>query len=527
MNMCLVKFMSVLRSCLSIIVLGIGCELVYLLYFVRTFSVLEYGHSLHLTDLGGITGNSHTGFILFVLAFSVLFVLVGLAWWDTRRDERKDRAAFILVLGFGTLFAFTMVFCYPITAIDVFVYIAQSHVLVTYHANPLVTPATTFASDPLIGLAGQWGSTGAPYGPLGILIDALPTLLAGRDFFWNLILLKCMFAMMLVGCAWLVYAIVSQYAPKLALAAMLLFAWNPLVLFEYSANSHNDVVVVVFVLLALLALKKEHPVLAFACIIASASIKYATVPLLPLFFFYGIVHQPTHRRRLLYLAEIIGISALLIGAIYGPFWAGRHTFDSALGHDDWYLASFSVLISDVAPLHLTGENGKLIGRIIFACFYLYAFFLTRKRLSGIAQGSAIVMFMFLAFGTVKFETWYAIWGIALLVLIPNIEESIAGLLFSFGTVLLAPIFAFLWIWGGRSGSLFGGLNTLCYLLAFVPALLFLFGEKLRQLLAKAQGKRSSEGDLTEFMLQSERGNRIESLAPELERLSKQTLSEDV
>ena len=64
------------------------------------------------------------------------------------------------------------------------------------------------------------GSTGAPYGPLGILLDAFPTLLAGRDVFANLLLLKGFFALTLLGCSWLVYQIVSQYAPKQALPAL-------------------------------------------------------------------------------------------------------------------------------------------------------------------------------------------------------------------------------------------------------------------------------------------------------------------
>jgi hypothetical protein len=373
-----------------------------------------------------------------------------------------------------------MIFCYPITANDVFIYIAQSHVLVTHHANPLVTPAITFADDPVMVLAGQWGQTGASYGPLGILIDALPTLVVGKDVFWNLLLLKGMFGIMLLGCAWLIYAIVSQYAPRYALAAMLLFIWNPFVLFEYSANAHNDVAVVLFVLLALFALKKEHPILAFACIIASASIKYATVPLLPLFFMYGIIHQPTRRRRLIFALGAVDVALLLIALLYGPFWAGPHTLDSAIAHDNWYLSSFSVFISDIAPLHITGDRARLVGRIIFACFFLYALWLTRKGLAGTAQASALTMFMFLAFGTVKFESWYALWGVALLLLVPGREWSVVCWLFSFGATLIASIFAFIWVWGGRNMDMYGGLNSLNYLLAFAPALLFLSAYKLQR-----------------------------------------------
>jgi hypothetical protein len=311
----------------------------------------------------------------------------------------------------------------------------------------------------------------------------------------NLLLLKGMFSMMMLVCAWLVYHILSSYAPKWALAGMLLFAWNPLVLFEYSANSHNDVVIVLFVLLALFALTKEHPVLAFALILASASIKYATLPLLPLFFLYGVMHQSNHRKRLIYLVWIAGVSVVFIGGVYGPFWAGPHTFDSTLSHDDWYLSSLSVVLSDITPLGVGGERAKLISRFIFGIFFLYALFLSTKRLPDMIRGAALTMFAFLAFGTVKFEPWYAIWGLGLMVLVPSIEVSLGYILLSFGATLIAPTFAFIWIWGGRTGSMFDGLNSLTYLMTFVPAQLVIFGWKLRQLLVKIQGKRLPMGSV--------------------------------
>jgi len=496
-----IQLFSALRSRLFLVLLGISCELIYLLYFVRTFSVVTYGQSLNLIDLGAITHNSHTGFILFVMAFCILFALVTLAWWEVRQEEAPDRTPFVLIFCFGAIFAFTMSFCYPVTAIDVFIYIAQSHVLVTHHANPLITPAATFANDPLMTLAGQWGKSGAPYGPLGILVDAVPTLFAGRNVFLNLLLLKGMFSMMMLVCAWLVYSILAggdKPQPlhiKRALAGMLLFAWNPLVLFEYSANSHNDVVIVLFVLLALFALTKEHPIVAFALILASASIKYATLPLIPLFFLYGIMHQSNHRKRLIYLLWIAGVSVVFVGTVYGPFWAGPHMFDSTLSHDDWYLSSLSVVLSDITSLGLSGERAKLVSRIIFGIFYLYALFLSTKRLPDIIRGAALAMFGFLAFGTVKFEPWYAIWGLGLMVLVPSIEVSLAYIFFSLGATLIAPTFAFIWIWGGRTGSMFDGLNSLTYLMAFVPAQLVIFGWKLRQLLVKIQGKPPPMGSI--------------------------------
>lgn len=421
----------IMRSRLTLILLGIGCELIYYFYFARTFSVFTYARTLNLIDLGAITQNSHTGFIFFVMAFCALFVLLGLACWEVRQHEAQDHISFKLVFGFATLFALTMVFCYPITAIDVFAYIAQSHILVTHHANPLVTTPNAFPQDPLMALAGQWNNIGSPYGPVGLIIDAIPTLIAGKNVFLNLLLIKGIFALMVLGSAWLIYRILSRYAPQWAVAGTLLFAWNPTVLFEHVANSHNDIIVVFFALLAIFALTREHPVIAFALLILSVAAKYSTAPLLPLFFLYGLWHQPTARQRQLYLAWIVTISSLLITAIYLPFWAGPHTLDITLGNDNWYLSSASVLLADISSFNLDADHARLISRILFGLCYLYGLFLATRRLPDMIRGCALVMFTFLAFGATKFEPWYAVWAIALLVLVPAPEEAIANLLLSF------------------------------------------------------------------------------------------------
>ncbi|HCI80604.1 MAG TPA: hypothetical protein DHW02_13040, partial [Ktedonobacter sp.] len=100
-------------------------------------------------------------------------------------------------------------------------------------------------------------------------IDAIPTLIVGKNVLANLLLLKFMFSGMLLIEAYLAYKILATYAPKFALVGAMFIVWNPYMLFEYSANGHNDVVFMLFVLLAILALVKDRPVLAFTLIIAS------------------------------------------------------------------------------------------------------------------------------------------------------------------------------------------------------------------------------------------------------------------
>ncbi len=466
------KILSVLKARALLITIGLICEMVYLLCFVRQFPLFRYYQSL--TDLGAITNHSHIGFVLFVLAFTLLFVFLGFAWWEVYHRQNQDKATLWLILGFGALFAGTMVFVYPVTAIDIFGYVIQSLILVQYHSNPMVTPAAHFPHDSMKYLAGGWADIATPYGPLGILIDALPTLLVGRNLLANLLLLKSMFSALLIFEAFLVYKIISSYAPKFALVGALFIAWNPLAFFEYSANGHNDVVVMLFVLLAIFALVKERLVLAFALIIASVLIKYATLPLVPLFFLYGITHQTTNMRRLQYIGKIALASVVLIALIFGPFWAGSHTLDASLDQEHYFIASFSTLINDISSKQVTLENAKLVGRILFGIVYLYALYLSTKSIPGLIRAAFITLFFFLAFATGKFVPWYAIWPTMLAILLARIEETLAIGLFAYGTALSTVVYQFLFVWFGLTIPSLDASNTLAYLICFLPAIVLLY-----------------------------------------------------
>ncbi len=474
-----------------LIIAGIGCELLYLFYFVRQFPLLQ--HYQELLDLGGITNHSPTGFMMFVVTMTVAFALFGMALWRT--FNHADKSTLWLILGLGGVFAFTMAFVYPTTAIDIFSYITQSVILLQYHANPMITPAAYFPNDPIMALAGGLGSRGTPYGPLALLIDAIPTLLVGKNVLANLLLLKFMFSTMLLVEAYLAYRILRDYAPNLALVGALFIAWNPFMLFDFSANGHNDVVVMLFVLLAVLALVKEHPVLAFAFIIASVLTKYTTALLVPLFFLHGIVHQPDHRARLMYLLKIIGVSLLLVAILYGPFWSGTRTFESLLSEDQSYISSFSTMLFEITPTPLPLEQGKLLGRIVFALCYLYALFLATRNKPTMLRGCFFALFFFLAFGTSKFQIWYAIWPAALAAVTPQRTILATTFLLTYGAMLSNCVYQFLFpMLGTTVGDGFMFSNGLAYLMVFMPALLLLFCATLKEVLPfQMEGEQTAVG----------------------------------
>lgn len=482
----LTRAYTFLSARLALVLIGVSCEAFYFLYFVHQFPLLRYYNQL--TEIGILTDHSRNGFLTFSTILTVLFVLFGLAWW--RAHQLQDRGTLWLIFGFGAIFALTMLFAYPFTAIDVYTYIANSLVLVQYHQNLMIVPPSNFANDPLMRMAGGWIWLPAPYGPLGLLIDATPTFLAARNLLANVILLKGLFSCLILLEAFLVYKILSHLMPRIAISGALFVAWNPFMLIEYSANGHNDIMMMLFALLAIYAMVKQKPALALFLITASALVKYATVLLIPLFLIYGFVHQPTLERRWRYLL-VGGLSSLaLIIALYSPFWQGWQTVSGTITQDQRYMSSFCTLLNFLFPQNVSLEQGKLLGRILYVPFYLFALFLSsRKHLTDLLFGSFIALFFVQVLALSNFDTWYAIWPMMMAALLPQLVYRLAALLFVYGASLAVTLYYYVWIWLGlqdpRNLSL---VHTVAYVLTFVPALLMLLEQVGRRLLARRMEK---------------------------------------
>lgn len=462
-----------------LILAGISCELLYFFYLLWQFPLLRYYNNL--IDMGMVTKTSHTGFLGFIVVFSVLFALFGFAWWEAWR--LNDRGTLWLILGFGGIFALTTIFVYPVAAIDVFNYIAESIVLLKYHANPMLVSLIQYPHDPLVSLTVGWGIYPAAYGPLALLIDAIPTLFVGYNVLANLILLKVIFSAALLVGAFVAYKILIRIEPKFALAGALAIAWNPFILFENSANSHNDIMMVLFILLAVLALVEKHPILALVLVTSSALTKYSSLPLIPLFFVYSFKNQTSYQQRIRYAVLATGLSLLLALITFGPFWAGLRIFDSLFFVSRINLSSFNMFLNDISSRTISLDQAKLLGFAVFGCFYLYALFLCCKGIEDMLRGCFITMFALLGFGVSNVEVWYAIWPFALAILVPATDVTLMASLCVYGATLTELVHAYVWPWINIQTNTFAFnvVNSIAYLTIFLPALLLLLGLEGRRM----------------------------------------------
>lgn len=474
----LTKFLVWLRSHMWLLLLGIASELVYFFYLLHAFPIIP--HSLELTDLGAMTAHSHTGFFQFLIAFSLLFTLFGFAWREVRRLQ--DHTMLWIILSFSAIFALTTSFVYPITAIDIFIYIMESLVLVQYHANPMVTPPATFPHDTLMQLAGGFIHTSSPYGPLVLLIQALPIAITGRNVLFSLIILKLIYSAILIIQGFFIYKILSQIAPKFALPGMLALVWNPFALLEYSANGHNDIAMTFFIILAVFALVKDRHVWAMALITASALVKFSSLPLLPLFFAYSFTHHPTNKQTILYTIKSIMTVSGVVLAIFGPFWAGPQTLAYLRTITQNQLYSFNMFLQDISSRQISFDQAILMGGTLFTACFLCALWLSSKDLLHMLKGCALTMFALLAFSATYIQVWYLIWPFVLAILIPQTEVSLAAMFFLYVSTLVELIHAYIFPWGTFNiPSAFAIVNSTAYLIIFFPPILFLLVSQCRQM----------------------------------------------
>jgi fumarate reductase subunit D len=229
------------------------------------------------------------------------------------------------------------------------------------------------------------------------------------------------------------------------------------------------------------ALVKERLYLAIALVTASVLVKYATIVLLPLFLIYGIWHQSSWSRRLLFASIAIGEILLMSILAYWPFWSGTTTIHATLNEDNVYMASFATLLQTLGAGQFPLSQGKLIGRVIYGGIYLYSVYPATKRSSkALLRGSFLALFFLIALATSKFEIWYALWPVVLAILTGRRSLFLAAFLLTYGASLSVTLYVYIWFWMGINDQTVQIIHSTAYALTFVPALLLPVGMALRK-----------------------------------------------
>jgi hypothetical protein len=238
---------SLSRRWASLGLIGLASQLLYWNFFLRPYPLLA-NYAVPLLDLGKLTRRSPAAALDFAAVFVALFALSYAAHSLCR--GRSSSRAFALVLLVAFLCGLALVFVYPITAADVFEYIAYARITVEHGVNPHLFRPADFPNDPFMTYS-AWPYITSPYGPLWTYVSALIGWMSGASLLTYLLLFKGLALLVHLVNSGLIYATLRRWSSSYALAGAVLYAWNPLVLFESAAGAHNDGAVMLPVLAAI------------------------------------------------------------------------------------------------------------------------------------------------------------------------------------------------------------------------------------------------------------------------------------
>ena len=331
---------------------------------------------------------------------------------------------------------------------------------VIYGVNPLVVPATQMAGDPLVPFVGEWSKFPSPYGPIWGVISAAVVRLGFAGPIDGALAFKAIAVATYVLCT-----LMLVWGTNRKALAVLLFAWNPLVLLQGPGHAHNDLLMITVAALALVLWEKRRWWVAAVVVLAlAASIKVPVLILAPLLLAAIVRAQTNWARRVLVLgtATLLGIATLTLAFVpYWPPWvslaglpkvyAGQHTY-----------AVVSLVWLGLMKLHVTGtwlEAPRLVGLLVLLVGYIIL--LRQVWLARMSLYTAGFWAFFLYLLTAaSYRIWYPLWLVPLAALaVGELQDELAlarmhwrTYLISLTSELSILMFYLAWRWvlnGGR------------------------------------------------------------------------------
>jgi hypothetical protein len=248
-----------------------------------------------------------------------------------RRDPLARAFSLRRVLGYTLLFSVPLLFVPRMLSSDVYSYIAYGRLSAVHHLNPL-TMEPRLQPDVFVAQIGYlpFQYVTSAYGPVWVLLSHVLTLaveaLGGAGWLYvlayKLLALGCH-----LGCVALLWSILGRLRPDEQLLGTVAYAWNPLVLSETAWNAHNDVLMLLLLLLAVHSYLRQRPGLALLPLALSIPLKWVPAALFPLYVLLRVREAPTARARLQRLALSLTVLAAVLVLVYAPYWEGPSTLD--------------------------------------------------------------------------------------------------------------------------------------------------------------------------------------------------------
>jgi hypothetical protein len=443
------------------------------LAFTLPFPLSRYYNYAPPLDFAKLTHHSVFGFAAYIVGILALFglYLLGLRTLLTADKTVSEGTKLRLVLLGGLVFAAILIFSYPQTAIDLFVYAIRTRGWVRYGFSPFSTPPELLpAYDPWLSLAGEWSDAASPYGPIWEWLSLGTYQLAGGSFLGHLFAIKILSVLAYLGCARLMYQILRLFKPEWAAAGTAFFALNPLVLLEGVQNAHNDILMVLFFLLAIWAYVQliqgaqgRHGLFAVIFVgafAASILVKFMTLLVLPFFMLALALRKSTWLQRML-IPALYGIAVMvLVTLAMWPYWPGLDHWAVLQAGGGAGRSLFALLVLVIRSLSPTSKSFDIVRLVLYSVLggiYLWGLWQIWRmgknqtpgsdRMRGVFVAAFAAFFGYVTLVAPVFHAWYLLWLIPLgALLLPDIHSTSAVFVSSLTALLIIPYYETVRVW---------------------------------------------------------------------------------
>lgn len=291
----------------------IGSDLlpVLLSYFFLVFLYALFSFSLTDPNLVLLTWGPYQSFQTFMWqtffqnaqlltgSFAVLTVTLFITYCILvtrlkRYNEDISQSTFPQVLKIFMLFLLIispLIFSYNALSHDVFNYLFNAKMVLTYQSNPHVQVALDFPNDPWIRFMHNTHTT-APYGYGWTILSLFPSLFGFGKFLSTWLAFRFFSLLSILGLLISLIFLAKKIKKPLKLQQLATIFLNPLFLIEIVSNSHNDLWMMIPAILSLALASNTkitrpntiRTLISLALLLLSISIKFATIALIPVWF---------------------------------------------------------------------------------------------------------------------------------------------------------------------------------------------------------------------------------------------------
>lgn len=415
-------------------------------------------HAEQLGDVRSFAPSWEAG-LAYAALFGGLFGLYVRAAQVVHRGEW--RLSWQTALLWTALLGLPLIVTYPINAIDVFNYFWHGRLLVHYGANPFVVSPDAFPGDPYLPLMGEWADTTTPYGPVWVLVSAAVYWASRGQVALGLVLFKALGLAAHLATGYLIWRLAEDRAPNERLAGLLLWLWNPAVLFMFVIDAHNDGLMLFWLMLGAWLIRQRRPVLGLIGMTLAPLTKLIGLLALPFWGIYAWRQQPTWQQRLkltlLAAIGMVGVATLL----FLPFGSPIPLLQRLLSESQEG-GSFSPVVWVILAGRAVGWTPPAAAIVRAASWLLLGGALGLVVLAwrgrGVWRNSADIFALYLL-TAFRFRIWYPTWLLPWLILDDEHPQRLPaglGLLF---TSQLSVIF-----YGHLRVAWLGGDSTLAHLI---------------------------------------------------------------